>query len=409
MELAASGAGRKNFPLRKRTGTAAFHLSREAVDFGQEDLEKMSERDAVGLLAEVNWGSAKEMPCPHCGTIDTHYWRSREMRWKCKCCGKTFSVTSGTVFHDRKLPLKKILKIVYGWVNGASGKPALQLRRDWNVSYPTVFTLLHKLREGLARGFNTGMLSGVQEMDGLDLLGRRYKEKRNRPQRGKKAAKPTLPEELLRERIDPETGEIFGPEKPIKLDKTARQPADRRLLLVMRRRGTSKGKGASDTRVAIAITESATSVMAMAKRFASTESSIVSDEDPAYSGFRQLFNEHRTINHSEGYSDGRGTSSNQAESFNARMKRLVRGIYLNPSVKYLHSYAAEAAWREDTRRMSTGKKLRHLLGFVMSVGISAWWKGYTHGEHRSTELLVTGDRPAPPRGRPKGWTPKAPR
>ena len=411
MAIAASmpGAGPSLFPLRKRTGTAAFHLSREAVDFGQEDLEKLAEKDAVRLLAEVTWGSATEMPCPHCGTIDTHYWRSRELRWKCKCCGKTFSVTSGTVFHDRKLPLTKILKISYSWANGASGKPALQLRRDWNIAYPTVFTLLHKLREGLSRGFNTGVLCGVNEMDGMDVLGRRYKEKRNKPQGGGAAARPTLPDHLLRPTVDPETGEIVGPPKPPKHGKAARQPADRRLMLVMRRRGRSKGKGASDTRVAIAITESTATVTAMAQRYSSTESSIVSDEDPAYAGFARLFSEHRTITHSREFSDGRGRNNNQAESFNHRMRRLVEGIYLNPSGKYLLSYAAEAAWREDTRRLSSGKKLRNLLGYVMGVGISAWWRGYSHGKHRTTELLVDGERPAKARGRPKGWTPTLPK
>lgn len=152
----------KLFPLRRRTGTAAFHLSRDAVDFGVEDLERLTDLGAVRFVARLLWGSDLEMPCPHCGTIDAHYWRRKELRWKCRGCGKTFSVTSGTVFADRKLPLKKLLKIAFSWVNGASGKPALQLRRDWNVSYATVFTLAHKLREGLMRGFNTGVLCGVQ-------------------------------------------------------------------------------------------------------------------------------------------------------------------------------------------------------------------------------------------------------
>ncbi len=397
------------FPLRQRTGTAAFHLSREAVDFGHEDLEKLTERDAVRLMAEAMWGSFTEMPCPHCGTIDTHYWRGRELRWKCKCCDKTFSVTSGTVFHDRKLSLRKILKIAYSWANGASGKPALQLRRDWNVAYATAFTLIHKLREGLVRGYNTGVLAGVNEMDGMDVIGRRYRERRNKPLGGGSAPKPKVPEHLLKPKVDPATGEVMGPPKPPKFGKAARQPADRRLLLVMRRRGLSKGKGASDTRVAIAITESANTVRAMAQRFASAESTMLSDEDPAYASFGRLFREHRTVNHSKGYSDRKGTSNNLAESFNARMRRLVEGIYLNPSGKYLHSYAAEGAWREDFRRLSTGKKLRNLLSFALGVGISAWWRGYTHGQHRETEQLIDGERPAAGRGRPKGWKPKPPR
>ena len=390
----------KLFPLRKRTGTAAHHLSTRAVDFGHEDLAALTEKQAIMLLAEAQWGSSTYMPCPHCSSLDNHYWSPKEKRWKCKACDKRFSVTSNTVFADRKLAVAKILKIAYSWANGASGVPALQLRRDWKVSYPTVFTLLHKLREGLARGFNIGLMAGAHEMDGLDINGRRYREKRNRPLGGGNAAKPKIPAHLLK---PPEGYEQVGPPTPPKFGKAAKQPIDRRLLLVMRQRGVSKGKGAVATRVGIAISESAASVTTMARQFASAESVIYSDEDPAYASFRRLFADHKTINHSKGYSDGNGTSNNLAESFNWRMRRGAEGIYLNPSNKYLREYAVEQAWREDTRRLSTSKKLMHLFRHALSVGLSQWFRGYTHGKHRAVELLVGGPQPAKGRGRPKGW------
>jgi transposase-like protein len=400
---------KKLFPLRKRTGTAAFHMSKEAVDFGLEDLEKLTPKQAVFFMAELLWGSSSEMTCLHCGTHDTHYWYFKELRWKCKGCGKRFSVTSGTVFADRKLPIVKILKMTYTWANGAAGKAALQIRRDWNVTYKTAFMFLHKLREGLLRGFNTGILCGVTEMDGMDVNGRRYKEKRNRPQGGRNTGKPKIPEHLLKPHVDQETGEIFGPPKPPKFDKKAKQPADRRLLLVMRQRGVSKGKGAVATRIAVALAESAATVTAAARRFVSAESSMMSDEDPSYHSFSTLFAEHKTINHSKGYSDGNGVSNNLAESFNWRMRRSVEGVYLSPSNKYLTSYAAETAWREDTRRLSTGKKLKQLLHTAMNVGHSLWFRGFVQGKHREVELLVEGEQPAEARGREKGWESKLPR
>ncbi len=392
------------FPLRKSTGTAKFHLSKEAVDFGSEDLEKLTPKQAVFFMAEARWGSTTEMSCPHCGTIDRHYWTAKEMRWKCNCCRKRFSVTSKTVFADRKLSLSKILKIAHSFASGAAGVPALQLRRDWNVNYATVFTLLHKLREGMLRGFNTGVLCGVHEMDGMDVNGRRYKEKRNKPLGGKSAGAPKLPAHLVKPPAD-----FVGPPTPPKFGKTAKQPLDRRLIIVMRLRGISRGKGAAATRVGIAISESSKTVIAMATQYASAESSFMSDEDPSYAAFKHLFANHQTINHSVGYSNGHGVSNNQAESFNARMRRAVEGIYLNPSNKYLKDYAAEQAWREDTRRLSTGKKLKHLFCVALAVGLSSWWRGYTHGKHREEELLLEGDRPAKGRGRAKGQQPKPPR
>lgn len=396
----------KPLPLRKHTGTAHRRLKPEFSDFGLEDLEKLTELQAVELLAKHFWGSDTEMPCPHCGTIDTHYWRRREMRWKCKCCDKTFSVTSGTPFAGHKLPLLKILKITLSWINGASGKPALQLMRDWRVAYGTAFTICHRLRESLVRGHNTGVVCGVHEMDGLDLLGRNHAAKRGKPQVVKSTGKKSFPKHLLKEE---QLAGFIGPPKPPKWDKKAHQDPDRRILLVMRLRGRSKGMGAVATFVAVAITESAKAVLTLARRHASAESAIMSDEDPSYAAFSSYFAKHETVNHSETFSREGRISNNLAESFNMRMKRLIRGVYLNVSQKYLADYGCEAAWREDVRELPTSKKLGHLLSMVGRVGVSLWWGNFSHGQHRGHELTVEGDLPAEPRGRPKGWKPKPPR
>jgi transposase-like protein len=399
------------FPIRRRTGTAAFHLSKEAVDFGFEDLDKLSPLEAVKFVANIIWGSFKEMPCPHCGTIDEHYWSVRELRWKCTCCGKRFSVTSGTVFANRRLPLVKILRIAFEWSSGASGVPALQLQRKWSVSYRTVFTLLHKLREGLLRGHNTGMLCGVQEMDGMDVNGRGHKEKRNKIKNPRPEADAGLPEHTLTKKLKDALAKKRKEDatKPIKEGKTEGQHPDRRILIVMRQRGVSKGKGGAATRIGVAMTESGTSVRMMAKQFASSESIMMTDEDPSYAKFKEMFAGHQTVCHSDTYSLPDGTNTNQAESFNRRMKRAIQGIYLSASNKYLKDYAAEQAWREDTRRTSTGKKLAHLFRVAMGVGRSLWWRGYSQGHHRTDELLLDGPRPAEGRGKKVGAKGKLPR
>lgn len=398
------------FPLRKRTGTAAFHLSTRAVDMHDEDLSEMTEERAVMFFAEVTWGSTKEMCCPHCNTFDTHYFYRRELRWKCKCCDKKFSVTSGTVFADRKLPVKKILRIDFLWSNTTSGSPALQIRRNVRAGYQAIYTVLHKLREGLIRGFNTGALAGSVEMDGMDTNGYRYREKRNRPQGGGGAPKPKLPAFLLKPPVDPETGEILvaGPPKPIKHGKAAAQPLDRRLLLTMRQRGVAKGRGAVKTRIAIAMTECRDTVTTFAQHRISADSVVFTDEDPAYAAFGRLFAGYRCIAHSKAFSDRKGTHNNHAESYNQRMRRSEK-IYKSISNKYLLDYAVECAWREDARAMSTGAKFRNLLGFAMSVGLSKFWRGYSQGIHRTVEVLVEGLRPAEGRGRHKGWVAAMPR
>lgn len=81
-------------------------------------------------------------------------------------------------------------------------------------------------------------------------------------------------------------------------------------------------------------------------------------------------------------------------------------MYLSASNKHLTDYAAENARREDTRRLSTGKKLRHLLRVAMGVGMSLWWRGYRQGKHRAFEMLVSGEQPTKGRGPAKGAKPK---
>jgi hypothetical protein len=84
-------------------------------------------------------------------------------------------------------------------------------------------------------------------------------------------------------------------------------------------------------------------------------------------------------------------------------------VYLNPSVKYLLDYAGEAAWREDTRKLSVGDRLKQLLKAALGVGLSRWWRGYSHGQNRGEELILEGPRAVKTRGKPKGWKPRPPR
>lgn len=392
-----------HYPIRQRTGTAHRRLLSSAVDLDIDELYALSPVETVEYLAIARWGSSTFMPCAHCGTLDEHYWSRRELRWKCTGCGNRFSVTSATVFADHKLSLNKILRIVFQWSLPAAGKTAVDVRKEHSNSYRSAFVLGQKLREGLARGHNVGVLCGVQEMDGLDLNGKQYKKRRNVPQGGR-AKEPKIPEELRKDDVDPETGEIIP-----KRGKTARQPEDRRLLLVMRQRGLLKKRGAVATRICIAMKEVTKTVTTMAQRYASAESHIMSDEDPAYHSFKQLFNGHDSVKHSETFSKPAGVNNNQAESFNRRMRRAAEGIYLSPSNKYLSDYGCEIAWREDMREPASGERLRALVKTVFSVGLSRWWRGYWQSHYREHEMLIEGPKEAAGRGKKAGAKPRKPK
>ena len=84
----------------------------------------------------------------------------------------------------------------------------------------------------------------------------------------------------------------------------------------------------------------------------------------------------RRINHSVAYSDLNGTSTNQVESYFSRLRRMVDGQHHHVSARYLHAYAAQAAWMEDHRRLSNGALCHRALGLALAHPVSRQWKGY---------------------------------
>ena len=109
------------------------------------------------VYVELPWSATDGDPvCPRCGSLAS-YELSDNRRFKCADCRHKFSVTSGTIFASRKLPIRDILAAIAIFVNGAKGYPALQLSRDLNVQYKTAFVMAHKLREVIGAGLAEGV------------------------------------------------------------------------------------------------------------------------------------------------------------------------------------------------------------------------------------------------------------
>jgi transposase-like protein len=92
--------------------------------------------------------------CPHCGGLDAYEARrpNGSLRFRCKHkeCDKDFTITSGTLFHSHKMPLRSYLLAVAIFCNEVKGKSMLALSRDLGMSYKNCFMLAHKLREAMA-------------------------------------------------------------------------------------------------------------------------------------------------------------------------------------------------------------------------------------------------------------------
>lgn len=101
----------------------------------------------VEALCLLRWPETDGRPvCPACG-YGTPYNISRPggaaPRWRCKSCRRDFSITSGTVFAFRKMPLRAYL---HAMQRVEEGVPSLRsLAQEMGANYRTAHFLVHRL------------------------------------------------------------------------------------------------------------------------------------------------------------------------------------------------------------------------------------------------------------------------
>jgi len=150
---------------------AHFLLSAKARTLSLASVFRMSDDKAHGTFQAIRFASNKGAAfCPRCGCTAVYTYAARRI-WKCKACQHQFSVTSGTIFASRKLPVRDYLAAIAIFVNAVKGISALQLGRDLDVQYKTAFVLAHKLREAISVEQGKVTLSGVVEVDGAYVGG----------------------------------------------------------------------------------------------------------------------------------------------------------------------------------------------------------------------------------------------
>lgn len=115
-----------------------FLLSPECRTLTVLYLAKMRDTTAYDWFKRLRWPETESEPyCPKCGTLLYHTMSRNRFNCTEKTCNAVFSVTSGTVFHARKLSFKKMLIAIWFSANSVKGKAALQLSREIGVQYKT--------------------------------------------------------------------------------------------------------------------------------------------------------------------------------------------------------------------------------------------------------------------------------
>jgi transposase-like protein len=277
-------------------------------------------------------GARGEPVCPRCKCAAVYAYTTRKL-WKCKACAHQFSVTSGTIFASRKLPIRDDLMAIAIFVNGVKGHSALQLSRDLSVQYKTAFVLSHKLREAVAAESKNRTASGDVEIDGAYFGG--YVKPANRKE-----------DRIDRRLLEHQTGK-------------------RRVVVIMRER--------AGRTLPFVFRSEDQSLPIIANRIAAG-STVYADEAAHWDVLHARFLTKR-VNHSVAYSEN-GVTTNQAESFFSRLRRAEIGMHHHIAGPYLASYSSEIAWREDNRRRSNGELYLAMADAALKHPVSRQWKGY---------------------------------
>jgi transposase-like protein len=281
-----------------------FLLTAAARSLSLGQVLRLSDEEAHARLVAIRWSDNGGEPyCPHCGCLEVYSFRCRPI-WRCKGCHRQFSVTSGTMFHSRKLPHRDYLAAIAIFVNAVKGVSALQLGRDLDVQYKTAFVLAHKLRETMGSQVHNPdepELSGTVEVDGAYFGGHTKPENRKENRKDRRLAE----EQTGKRQVVVVAREILG----------------RTLPFIVPRESDA---------------------VPLIREHVASGTIIHADESNAWERLHASYDTRR-VNHSQEYATDDGVSVNQAESFFSRLRRAEIGQHHRISGQYLYQYANEMA------------------------------------------------------------------
>src|SRR5438270_5228597 len=102
------------------------------------------EQVCIDTVAAMRWPEGKPV-CPSCEKTD-HYYLKTQKRWKCKECGRQFSVKLNTIFEDSPISLDKWLTAMWLIANCKNGVSSYEVHRAIGVTQKSAWFMLHRIR-----------------------------------------------------------------------------------------------------------------------------------------------------------------------------------------------------------------------------------------------------------------------
>lgn len=237
--------------------------------------------------------------CPHCGATKIYTFGNGK-RYRCADCKKDFTIITGTVFGETKLPLRKWFIAIYLLANSSKGISSVQLAKHAGMTQKSAWFVDHRLRSAMKQ--NGGQLQGTIEADETFIGG--------------------LSKNMHKKKRDEKITGTGGVDKTAVFGMKSREGEVRAQVV------PSVGSVELHKALATHVTPGST---------------LFTDQWVGYRGLK-LYN-HSFVNHSaKEYVRGE-VHTNSIESFWALFKRAYHGIYHQMSKKHLQKYVDECAFR----------------------------------------------------------------
>jgi len=265
-----------------------------------------------------------------CNSENVHKLPSRNGFYQCNACRKKFSVRTGTIFQNSKIPLDKWLLAFYLMVTARKGVSSMQLSKHLGITQKSAWFMSHRIREAMGSNKNDYIFKGVVECDETYIGGKEHNKHWDKKSVKTHGSAGKIP--------------VFG---------------------IKERQGRVMSRVVVDT--------SKTTLHGIIYQQVEQGAVINTDAWRSYAGLGKDY-VHNVVDHSKRqYVDGQ-KYTNSIESVWAVLKRGCHGIYHKFSKKHLQKYLDEFDFRqnEGNCRYSTMERIGSLVVGCFAARLS--WK-----------------------------------
>jgi transposase-like protein len=115
-----------------------------------EALRYFSDLDvATAFVARLRWPDGPV--CPRCGGKEYTYLRTRRL-WKCRTCGKQFSIKVGTLFEGSPVGLGKWLAAIWMIANSEEEISSYEVQSTVGVTQKTAWAMMRRIKYAIRAG-----------------------------------------------------------------------------------------------------------------------------------------------------------------------------------------------------------------------------------------------------------------